>query len=165
MRYYWRGYRQGAIGIGEYVNHLCMESVAPAVFYTIMRSLLSSSEPEPEDFAEQIFNELTGPLPLISQVWSVVSYKGGSRSMTDSPAFRGIRMMEGLARNIGKTVQNPASSSSYAALFKSLVDVMAFSVGTGDVQRVYVTAAQGWHEMAGGRTANPFRLFFRPPGK
>ncbi len=165
MRYYWRAYQQNTISIGEYVNHLCMESVAPALFYVALRALLTSSEPEPDDIAEQIFSELTGPLPFISQIWSVLSYKGGWKSMMDSPAFRGIQAAEDLGKSIVKIAQRPTSSASYAAFFKSLVDVVAFSLGTGNVRRMYETAAQGWHDLEGGKTVNPFRLFFRAPKK
>lgn len=162
MRYYWRAYQNENIGIGEYVAHLCMESVAPATYYVVLWSLLSSTEPDPEDIAEQIFMELTGPLPLINQLWSAVSYKKGRRSLTDSPAFRGVEATVELVKSTGKMLQHPGSASTHAAFFKSLVDVAAFSLGAGNVRRMYETAAQGWEDLERGRTANPFRLFFKP---
>lgn len=85
--------------------------------------------------------------------------------MMDSPAFRGIQAAEDLGKSIVKIAQRPTSSASYAAFFKSLVDVVAFSLGTGNVRRMYETAAQGWHDLEGGKTVNPFRLFFRAPKK
>ena len=105
------------------------------------------------------------PRPLEGKGDPAFSYKYGAKSMMDSPAFRGIRLFEGLARNVKKTAERPTSSKAYADLFKSLVDVAAFSLGTGDVRRMYETAAQGWEDMESGKTVNPFRLFFRKPKK
>ncbi len=57
----------------------------------------------------------------------------------------------------------PISSKVYADLFKSLVDVAALSLRTGEVRRVYETAAQGWEDLERGKMENPFRLFLRMP--
>ena len=160
MRYYWRAREKGQISTGEYVNHLCMESIAPALFYVGVRALMTSSEPEPEDVLEQVFNEIAGPIPFVSNIAGVFQY--GKDPMA-SPAATGIKVRLDAGKNMYRLAEDPTSEKAQAKFFKSLVDMAAFQTGAGNVRRVYETAAEGAEDIFDGETMNPFRLFMKKP--
>ena len=162
MRYYWRAKEKGQITTGEYVNHLCMESIAPALFYVGVRALLTSSVPEPEDVLEQALGEIIGPVPILSAIPGSIQY---GKDIMDSPAFTGIKQRKNAGVAAWKLIENPTSEKAQAKFFKSLVDMAAFQTGAGNVRRVYETAAQGAEDIFDDKTVNPFRLFLKKPKK
>ena len=160
MRYYWRAREKGQISTGEYVNHLCMESIAPALFFVGLRALFTSNEPEPEDVLEQVFNEIAGPIPFVSNITGVFKY---GKDPMSSPAATGISIRLKAGKNLYGLIEDPTSEKAQVKLFKSLVDMAAFQAGAGNLRRVYETAAEGVEDIFDEKTVNPFRLFMKKP--
>lgn len=110
------------------------------------------------DIMEQTMSEILGPLPLVGQIPNIFMYNS---STSKSAAFKGLELTENLLKKGRNIVDYPFSEENLVGFFKSLVDVSAYSVGAGNVRRVYETAAEGFYEIFEGETVNPFSLFFR----
>lgn len=160
MRYWWGAYSQGSIGIGRYAYHLAMESIVPSLFFVGLTGMLSDDDPDNEDLAVAVFNELAGPYPFISGVAGALQY---NKPLTQSTVFTGVESLLKTGKNTYSVFDNPNSAEAWARLYKSTVDLAAYQAGVGNVRRLYETAAQGWEDMEMDRTKNPFRLFFRKP--
>lgn len=160
MRSWWGAYKTGNISIGEYAEHLFTETLLPAIYFTTIVGLLSDDEPDWKDYSAAALGEAMGVIPILSQLSGAIQYK---KPITQSTVFTGVEAFISILR-AGKTVfEDPNDSEAWARVYKSTIDVAAYSAGVGNVRRLYETAGEGWEDLQFGRTSNPFRLFFRKP--
>lgn len=160
MRSWWGAYKTGNISIGEYAEHLFTETLLPALYFTSIVGLLSDDEPDWKDYSAAALGEAMGVIPILSQLSGAIQYK---KPITQSTVFTGVESVISILR-AGKTVfEDPNDSEAWARVYKSTIDVAAYSAGVGNVRRLYETGAEGWEDLKFGRTSNPLRLFFRKP--
>ena len=160
MRYWWNAMHAGKIGMGEYTGHLMMETVVPALFFVGLVGFLSDDEPDWQDVGIATLGELTGSIPLLSQLSGALQY---NKPLTQSSVFTGVEAAMKLGKSTYSVWDDPNNQEAWSRFYKSSVDLTAYTAGVGNVRRVYETAAEGWEALQFGQTRNPFRVFFRQP--
>ncbi len=76
-------------------------------------------------------------------------------------ALKGFDLIGRTFQKGKKFAENPQSGDAIEGMFKAAVDMAAFAAGTGNVRRVYETAAEGWKDVSTGKSQNPFRMFLK----
>ena len=158
MRYWFHAWQNKRISTAEYCQHFASETFGVAVLFLVMKTLASGEAPDEKDAAWAIFDEATGPVPMLGNVISSMRYGTNASAVS---GFKGLDLFGAVGRKGIKFVNNPHDRDAIEGMYKSLVDLTAFLAGTGNMRRVYETAATGWDDIKKGDNQNPFRLFFK----
>lgn len=158
MRYWYRAWRRGQVPFSEYAWHFSNETFGVALLFLLMKAALTSSAPDKDDVAWAVFDEALGPIPMLNQLSSVMQYNTSPSSMS---ALKGFDLIGRTFQKGRKWAENPRDSDAIEGMFKAAVDMAAFTAGTGNVRRVYETAAEGWKDVSTGKSQNPFRMFLK----
>ena len=158
MRYWYRAWRRGQVPFSEYAWHFSNETFGVALLFLFMKAALTSSAPDKDDVAWAVFDEALGPIPMLNQLSSVMQYNTSPSSMS---ALKGFDLIGRTFQKGKKWAENPRDSDAIEGMFKAAVDMAAFTAGTGNVRRVYETAAEGWTDVSTGKSQNPFRMFLK----
>jgi hypothetical protein len=158
MRYWYRAWRRGQVPFSEYAWHFSNETFGVALLFLFMKAALTSSAPDKDDVAWAVFDEALGPIPMLNQLSSVMQYNTSPSSMS---ALKGFDLIGRTFQKGKKFAENPQSGDAIEGMFKAAVDMAAFTAGTGNVRRVYETAAEGWKDISTGKSQNPFRMFLK----
>lgn len=158
MRYWYRAWRHGDVPFSEYCWHFSNETFGVALLFLMMKAALTSSAPDKDDVAWAVFDEACGPLPMLNQLSSVYRYGSTPSQMS---ALKGFDLIGNVFTKGVKLAENPRDKDAVTGMFKAAVDMAAFTAGTGNVRRVYETAAEGWKDVSTGKSQNPFRMFLK----